>query len=72
MDENKPTNITVINPDTTIASELIAPSISPISIAFVVPIAWELVPRANPREIGCLIRKHLQINSPTIFPNEKW
>ena len=47
---------------------LIAPSTSPSSIAFVVPIAWELVPSARPLDIACLIRKHLQINSPIIFP----
>ena len=60
--------MTVMSPATTMDRLLIAPSISPISIALVVPIAWELVPSARPLEMACLILKHLQINSPTIFP----
>ena len=59
---------TVITPATAIESELMAPSTSPSSIAFAVPIAWAAVPRANPLEIGSFILKILQINSPNIFP----
>lgn len=43
---------TVSNPDTTIDRLLIAPSISPISIALEVPIAWDAVPIAIPLAIG--------------------
>ena len=57
-----------MSPATAMDKLLIAPSISPISMAFVVPIAWELVPSAKPLAIGVLIRKNLQMNSPTIFP----
>ena len=66
MDENKPTNITVINPDTTIARELIAPSTSPISIAFVVPIACDEHPIANPFAIGC-VTLHISSNLTAII-----
>lgn len=59
---------TVMSPATTMDRLLIAPSTSPSSMAFDVPIAWELVPSAKPLEIACRIRKHLQINSPMIFP----
>ena len=55
-------------PVTAIARLLIAPSISPISIAFAVPIAWEDAPNANPFEIGSVILNILQISSPNIFP----
>ena len=43
---------TVSTPATAIDKELIAPSTSPSSIAFAVPIAWAAVPRARPFEIG--------------------
>ena len=46
---------------------LIAPSISPISIALAVPIAWEDAPKANPLEIGSVILNILQIISFFIF-----
>lgn len=58
----------VINPATAIERLLIAPSISPISIAFAVPIAWEAVPIASPFAIGCSILQSLQIPSANIFP----
>ena len=45
-------NSTVKIPETAIARPLIAPSTSPISIAFAVPIAWELAPKARPFDIG--------------------
>ena len=44
--------MTVISPDTTMDKLLIAPSISPSSIALEVPIAWEAVPMAIPLAIG--------------------
>ena len=44
--------ITVISPDTAMERLLIAPSISPISIALEVPIAWDAVPIAIPLAIG--------------------
>ena len=47
---------------------LIAPSISPISMAFAVPMAWEAVPMARPLAIGCLTPQSLQITSANIFP----
>ena len=43
---------TVMIPLTTIASPAMAPSISPICIAFEVPIAWAEVPSASPLAIG--------------------
>lgn len=49
--------ITVINPVTAIERLLIAPSISPSSIALAVPIAWAEVPIATPFAIGSSIRK---------------
>lgn len=61
--------ITVLNPATTIARLLIAPSNSPISIAFAVPMACEDVPNAKPFATGCLIRNTLHTVSATIFPN---
>lgn len=48
-------SITVIIPATTMERELKAPSVSPISIAFAVPIAWLDVPRATPFAIGAFI-----------------
>ncbi len=47
--------ITVNKPATAIARPLMAPSISPISIAFAVPMAWEEVPMAIPLAIGSWI-----------------
>lgn len=47
--------ITVIIPAVTIASELIAPSVSPSSIALAVPIACALVPSASPTATGSVI-----------------
>ena len=44
--------MTVRMPATAIESELMAPSISPISIALAVPMAWAAVPRARPFEMG--------------------
>ncbi len=60
--------ITVINPATTIDKELIAPSISPISNAFVVPIACAAFPQAKPMDIGCVIAKILQTAFNMIAP----
>ena len=44
--------ITVSIPDTTMERLLIAPSISPSSIALAVPMAWDEVPSASPLAIG--------------------
>ena len=46
--------MTVISPATATERLLIAPSISPISRAFVVPIAWDAVPIARPFATGSL------------------
>ena len=46
----EPTTVSI--PDTAIERLLIAPSISPSSIALAVPIAWEAVPIAIPFAIG--------------------
>ena len=45
----------VIRPAIPIASPLIAPSVSPISIAFVVPMTWEEVPIEIPMAISSVI-----------------
>ena len=47
---------------------LIAPSISPISIAFVVPITWAPVPIATPFAIGFLILKIRHTGSAHMLP----
>ena len=47
------------------ASPLMAPSISPNSIAFEVPIAWAEAPKASPFEIGSLIPNILHITDYT-------
>ena len=62
------TIMTVNNPAITIDSELIAPSISPISNAFVVPIACAAFPQASPTETGLVIAKILQIVFTIIAP----
>ena len=56
-------------PDSTRASELIAPSVSPISIAFDVPIAWDAVPIASPFATGSVILNTLQTPSAQTFPS---
>ena len=48
-------NITVIIPATAMDRELIAPSVSPISRAFAVPIAWAEEPSPTPFAIGFVI-----------------
>ena len=60
--------ITVIIPVTAIARLLMAPSISPISMAFAVPIAWEDAPNARPFETGSVIRNIFHISSLNILP----
>ena len=50
---------TVVIPETAIVRLLIAPSISPNSIAFAVPIAWEDAPMAIPNAILSSILKNL-------------
>lgn len=59
---------TVRSPAIPIDKELIAPSISPSSIAFVVPIAWAAVPRETPLDILCLTLNVLNTTSPIIDP----
>ena len=61
--------MTVKIPETTIERLLMAPSISPISIARAVPTAWDALPIAMPFAIGCVIRNTLQTVSASIFPN---
>lgn len=60
----------VINPATAIASELIAPSSSPISIAFAVPKVpvSKILPIPIPTATGWCIRKNLQIYGAETFP----
>ena len=62
-------SITVRIPATARERLLIAPSTSPISIAFEVPIAWEEVPIATPFAIGWEILNILHINSANMLPN---
>ena len=60
-------NYTVINklmtteimPQMPMAMELMAPWSSPISLALVVPRAWEQAPVASPCATGSLIKNHL-------------
>ena len=59
---------TVISPATAIDRLLMAPSTSPSSRAFAVPIAWADVPSARPFAIGSLIPMSLNQPSATIFP----
>ena len=59
---------TVMIPQTPIASPLMAPSTSPISSAFAVPSAWELVPIASHLATGWVILAILQKSSAHIFP----
>ena len=59
---------TVIMPATAIERLLIAPSISPISIAFAVTMAWDAEPMASPFAIGSVILNILHIKSASILP----
>ena len=58
----------MIIPATPIDNELMAPSVSPISNALLVPTAWEAVPNDTPLEIGLLIFKTLNTVGPTTAP----
>ena len=60
---------TVNTPATAMARLLIAPSTSPISIAFAVPMACDAEPMASPLAIGCVMRNTLQISSAKILPS---
>ena len=46
----------------------IAPSTSPISMAFAVPNAWEEEPRAMPFAMGLVMCRSLRNGSQTILP----
>ena len=59
---------TVSKPDTAMERLLIAPSISPISIALAVPIAWDAEPIPIPFATGSVIWNNLQIYSANMFP----
>ena len=59
---------TVIMPATATERLLIAPSISPISIAFDVPMTCVAVPMAIPLAMGCFIRSMRHMSSPAILP----
>lgn len=61
-----PTTVSI--PATAIERLLIAPSISPISIALAVPTACADVPIATPLAIGSVILNTLHINSANILP----
>ena len=60
--------ITVQSPATPIAIPLIAPSISPISIALEVPSAWLAVPIATPAATGFFTRNSLIRAGASIAP----
>ena len=60
--------ITVRRPATAIARLLMAPSISPSSIALAVPMAWAEVPSASPLAIGSSMRASLITVYAIIFP----
>ena len=62
------TATTVIRPATAIDRLLIAPSTSPSSSAFAVPIACAEVPSASPFAIGSLMPTSLNQTSATILP----
>ena len=62
-------DMTVISPATATERLLIAPSISPISRAFVVPIAWDAVPIARPFATGSFILKIFKTASAIILPS---
>ena len=47
---------------------LMAPSISPSSMALAVPMAWEAEPMAMPLAMGSWILNSLQIASANMFP----
>ncbi len=61
--------MTVISPATATERLLIAPSISPISRAFVVPIAWDAVPIARPFATGSFYSENFQTASAIILPS---
>ncbi len=61
--------MTVRRPETTMDRLLMAPSVSPISIAFVVPMAWEAEPIAIPFAMGSTMRKRRQINGAKMLPS---
>ena len=56
------------SPDTAMARLLMAPSISPISMAFVVPMAWEAEPMAIPFATGSVMWKRRQTVSAMMLP----
>lgn len=60
---------TVMQPATATERLLMAPSISPISMAFAVPITCEAVPMATPLAMGCFTPVSLQMISPAMLPN---
>ena len=66
--ENTDAAITVMMPLVTMARELIAPSVCPISIAFDVPITCEADPIAIPLAMGFLIFIILRNFSAKILP----
>lgn len=59
---------TVKSPATAMDRLLMAPSISPISMAFAVPMAWEAVPSARPLATGSRIRSSRKMSSAMTFP----
>ena len=62
-------NSTVIRPQTPMARPLIAPSVSPISMALEVPTAWVLVPMASPAATGFLTRNSRINRGEAILPS---
>ena len=59
---------TVRMPDRAMDRLLMAPSSWPISMALVVPMAWEAEPMAMPLATGSVIRKSRQTGSASILP----
>ena len=61
-----PTTVSI--PDTAIERLLMAPSISPISMALDVPMAWEDEPIAIPLAMGSVNLNSLQTDGANILP----
>ncbi len=60
--------MTVRRPETAMERLLMAPSISPISMARVVPTAWEEEPMPMPRATGSVIWKSRHTRSAIMLP----
>lgn len=59
---------TVQMPAVTMDRLLMAPSISPSSIALAVPSAWDEVPMAIPLAMGCVMRNSRRMSYAIVLP----